>query len=191
MDDNIFIHPSAVADAGARIGAGTRVWHFSHLMPGCIIGEGCNIGQNVFIDNGVTIGRGVKIQNNVSVYNSVVIEDDVFIGPSVVFTNVLNPRSFIERKHEFKKTIIRQGATLGANATLVCGAEVGAYAMVGAGAVITKNVKSFELVYGTPARHQGWVSKQGYRLIFNDKGEATCETSKEKYILKDGYIQVF
>ncbi|MEI6950295.1 acyltransferase [Paraflavisolibacter sp. H34] len=179
-----FIHPTAVVDEGAVIGEGTRIWHFSHLMPACRLGARCNIGQNVFIDNGVTIGSGVKIQNNVSVYNGVVVEDDVFLGPSVVFTNVINPRSFIERKHEFRPTVVRRGASLGANTTIVCGVEIGAYALVGAGSVITKNIKSFALVYGNPARQRGWVSREGYPLIFNEKGIALCPGTGEKYTLE-------
>lgn len=189
MGSNVFIHPSAIVDEGAKIGAGTRVWHFCHLMPRCVIGSNCILGQNVFIDNEVVIGDGVKIQNNVSVYKGVVIEDDVFIGPSVVFTNVINPRSFIERKHQFRKTIVRKGASIGANATLVCGVETGAYAMVGAGAVVTKNVRAFAVVYGNPARHHGWVSKAGLPLIFNEKGEGWCESSGTLYLFKQGVVQ--
>jgi UDP-2-acetamido-3-amino-2,3-dideoxy-glucuronate N-acetyltransferase len=184
------IHPSAIVDEGAIIGSGTKIWHFSHLMPGCRIGNGCIIGQNVFLDNNVFIGDGVKIQNNVSVYNGVIVEDDVFIGPSVVFTNVINPRSFIERKHEFRETRIRKGASIGANVTLVCGIEVGAYSLIGAGSVLTKNINPFALVYGNPALQQGWVSRTGMRLIFNDKGEATCSFSGEKYKLEDGNLKI-
>lgn len=190
MNNEVFIHPTAVVDEGAQIGAGTKVWHFSHIMPRAVIGEGCNLGQNVFIDNNVTIGRGVKIQNNVSLYNGVVVEEDVFIGPSVVFTNVINPRSFIERKTEFKQTIVRRGASIGANATIVCGVEIGAYALVGAGAVVTKNVKSFALVYGNPARQQGWVSKSGYTLVFNPQGQATCPGDGSTYVLNDELVAV-
>lgn len=188
MSNSIFIHPTAVVDAGALIGAGTKIWHFSHVMPRAVIGEGCNIGQNVFIDNDVVIGNGVKIQNNVSVYKGVLVEDDVFLGPSVVFTNVVNPRSFIERKTEFKPTLVRKGASIGANATIICGAEIGAYALVGAGAVVTKNVKSFALVYGNPARQQGWISKGGYALVFNKQGRATCLGDGSSYILKDEVV---
>jgi len=155
----VFIHETAVIDKGAQIGSGTRVWHFSHLMPRCQVGEKCVIGQNVFIDNNVTIGNGVKIQNNVSVYNGVIIEDDVFLGPSMVSTNVINPRAFIEGKDEFRPTLVRKGATIGANATIVCGVEIGAYAMVGAGSVVTKNVKPYALIYGNPAVQKGWISK--------------------------------
>ena len=189
MNAEVFVHPTAVIDAGAQIGAGTAIWHFCHIMPGAVIGAGCNIGQNVFIDNGVIVGNGVKIQNNVSLYNGVVVEDDVFIGPSAVFTNVINPRSFIERKTEFRPTFIRRGATLGANVTIVCGLEVGAYAMVGAGAVITKDVKPFALVYGNPAKQKGWVSKAGYALVFNEEGCATCSGDGSGYTFKDGLVQ--
>ena len=184
------IHPTAVIDEGAIIGEGTRVWHFCHLMPGCKIGNHCIIGQNVFIDNNVIIGNGVKVQNNVSIYNGVIIERDVFIGPSAVFTNVINPRSFIERKHEFKKTIIGKGATIGANATILCGITIGEYAFIGAGAVVTKNVKPYSLVYGSPAGQQGWVSKMGYKLNFNDNGEATCVNSGEQYVLKQDQVHL-
>ena len=169
-------------DAGAQIGAGTRIWHFSHIMPGAVVGEGCIIGQNVFIDNGVRIGNGVKIQNNVSVYNGVIIEDDVFVGPSVVFTNVINPRSFIERKHEFKSTLIRRGASIGANATVVCGLEIGAYALVGAGAVVTKDVLSYAQVLGNPAKQTGWVSEAGHALSF-EGGRAFCAEEEQSYEL--------
>lgn len=189
MPSNIFIHPTAVIDEGAQIGAGTQVWHFTHLMPRCRVGAACIIGQNVFLDNEVVIGDGVKIQNNVSVYNGVVIEDGVFLGPSVVFTNVINPRSFIERKHEFKKTIIRAGATIGANATIVCGIEIGRYAMVGAGAVVTQPVPAFALAHGNPARQQGWVSRHGYPLVFNGQGDAFCEPEGKKYKLEEGMVQ--
>ena len=190
MNPDVFIHPTAVVDEGAQIGGGTKIWHFSHIMPRAIIGDGCNLGQNVFVDNDVVIGRGVKIQNNVSLYNGAVVEEDAFLGPSVVFTNVINPRSFIERKTEFKQTIVRRGASVGANATIVCGVEIGAYALVGAGAVVTKNVKSFALVYGNPARQHGWVSKSGYALVFNRQGEATCPGDGSTYDLKDELVNL-
>jgi UDP-2-acetamido-3-amino-2,3-dideoxy-glucuronate N-acetyltransferase len=185
-----FIHHTAIIDEGANIGSGTKIWHFCHLMPTAVVGENCIIGQNVYLDNEVTIGNGVKIQNNVSLYNGVVIEDDVFIGPSVVFTNVINPRSFIERKNEFKKTLIKRGATLGANATILCGISIGEYSMVGAGSAVTKNVKSFALVYGNPAKQEGWVSKNGYRLIFNEQGMASCPQTGDKYVLHEEQVKI-
>src|SRR5437868_7297088 len=169
-----FIHPSAIIDEGAKIGAGTRIWHFSHVMPKATIGENCIIGQNVYVDNNAIVGNGVKIQNNVSVYNGVVLEDGVFVGPSAVFTNVINPRSFIERKTEFKKILVKKGATIGANATIVCGISIGEYALIGAGAVVTKDVIPYALMVGNPARQKGWVSEQGYTLKFDNEGKATC-----------------
>ncbi len=190
MSNEVFVHQTAVVDSGAQIGAGTKIWHFSHIMPRAVVGKGCNLGQNVFVDNDVVIGNGVKIQNNVSVYKGVVVEEDVFLGPSVVFTNVVNPRSFIERKTEFKPTVVRRGASIGANATIVCGVEIGAYALVGAGSVVTKNVKSFALVYGNPARQHGWVSKSGYALVFNSKGRATCAGDGSTYVLKDELVSL-
>lgn len=181
QDTSYFVHSSAVIDAGASIGAGSRVWHFSHIMSSAEIGEHCIIGQNVFIDRLVKIGNGVKIQNNVSVYQGVILEDDVFLGPSMVFTNVINPRSFIERKAEFRPTIVRRGATIGANATILCGIEIGQYALIGAGAVVTRSVAPFALVTGNPGKRTGWVSKSGITLEFNDKGEALCPETGEKY----------
>jgi UDP-2-acetamido-3-amino-2,3-dideoxy-glucuronate N-acetyltransferase len=189
MYNDVFIHATAVIDDGAQIGAGTRIWHFTHLMPQCVIGSDCIIGQNVFVDNNVVVGNGVKIQNNVSLYNGVVLEDAVFVGPSVVFTNVVNPRSFIERKQEFKKTVVRKGASIGANATIVCGIEIGEYAMVGAGAVVTRPVPAFALVYGNPARQHGWVSKEGHALVFDDAGEAFCRQEGTYYILEAGQVR--
>lgn len=183
-----WIHPTAIVDEGAQVGAGSKVWHFSHLMPGAQIGSRCIIGQNVFIDNGTFVGNGVKIQNNVSVYNGVHLEDDVFVGPSVVFTNVINPRSFIERKTEFKPTIIRQGASIGANVTIVCGVEVGAYSFIGAGSVVAKPVLPFALVYGNPAQQHGWVSKHGHKLTFNKEGEAFCPESGDAYEMRQGAV---
>lgn len=185
---DFFVHPSAVIDEGAKIGAGTKVWHFCHLMPGCRVGNNCILGQNVFIGNNTVIGNRVKIQNNVSVYDGVEIEDDVFIGPSVVFTNVVNPRSFIERKEEFKKTILKQGATIGANATILCGIEIGSYSMLGAGAVATKSVADYALVTGNPARQTGWVSKSGQKLRFDDAGIAACPLTGETYKLAGNRI---
>ncbi|MBC7935329.1 MAG: N-acetyltransferase [Rhizobacter sp.] len=162
--DKAYIHETAVVDDGAIIGSGTRIWHFCHVMPAAVIGSNCTIGQNVFIDNNVKIGNGVKVQNNVSAYNGLTLEDDVFIGPSVVFTNVINPRSFIERKNEFKPTLVERGATIGANATIVCGIIIGEYAMIGAGAVVTKDVAPYALVIGNPARQVGWVDKNGRKV---------------------------
>ena len=176
-------HISAVIDEGAQIGDGTNIWHFCHVMPSAVIGENCNIGQNVFIDNWLVIGNGVKIQNNVSLYTGVVCAAEVFIGPSVVFTNVINPRSAIERKNEFKKTVVRKGASIGANATIVCGNEIGQYAMIGAGAVVIKTVKAYALVVGNPAKQIGWVSEFGNRLVFEERGNAVCEESGEWYYL--------
>lgn len=183
-----FQHDSAIVDDGATIGNNTRIWHFCHIMPGAVIGADCILGQNVFVDNNVRIGDGVKIQNNVSVYNGVTIEDDVFIGPSVVFTNVLNPRSFIERKHEFRQTRIQKGASLGANATVICGVDVGEYAFIGAGSVVTTPVLPYSLVYGNPARHRGWISKRGLPLQFVD-GKSACPESGECYLLIDNQVQ--
>jgi UDP-2-acetamido-3-amino-2,3-dideoxy-glucuronate N-acetyltransferase len=186
---SIFIHPSSVIDEGAQIGAGTKIWHFCHLMPSCQLGENCHLGQNVFIDNNTMIGNGVRIQNNVSVYNGVVIEDDVFLGPSMVFTNVINPRSFIERKKEFKKTFVRKGASIGANATILCGIEIGAYAMIGAGSVVIKNVLAHAIMAGNPARQTGWISQAGIKLDFNDDGIASCSQTGTVYRLKNGFVE--
>ncbi|MCE2822812.1 MAG: acyltransferase [Bacteroidota bacterium] len=177
-----FIHPSAIVDPGASIGEGAKIWHFCHVSPGAVIGENCVLGQNVFVANGVTLGRGVKVQNNVSLYTGVVCEDDVFLGPSMVFTNVINPRSFVERKSEFRQTLVKRGASIGANATIVCGTTLGAYCLVGAGAVVTKDVPDYALVTGIPARQAGWVSRLGHRLSFED-GKAICPESGEGYIL--------
>lgn len=188
MPTEFFFHSSAIIDDGAQIGSNTKIWHFCHIMPKAKIGNNCILGQNVFVDNNVVIGNGVKIQNNVSVYNGVVIEDDVFLGPSMVFTNVINPRSFIERKTEFKTTIVRKGATIGANATIVCSVEIGEYAMIGASSVVTKNVLPFSLVYGNPAQPRGWISKMGYRLQFSH-GEAVCPGSGERYALINNTVQ--
>lgn len=184
-----YIHPTSVVDEDCTIGKGTRIWHFSHIMSGCTIGQNCNIGQNVVISPGVSIGNGVKIQNNVSVYTGVICEDDVFLGPSCVFTNVINPRSFISRKDEFRKTLIRRGASIGANATIVCGNTIGEYAMIGAGAVVTKDIPPYSLWAGNPARQMGWISKCGHKLEFDNNGIAVCPESGEKYILKDNQVK--
>ena len=186
--NNYFAHPTAVIDEGAQIGENVKIWHFSHLMPGCIIGNDCNIGQNVVVSPKVVLGRNVKVQNNVSIYEGVICEDDVFLGPSMVFTNVINPRSAIIRKHEFKKTIVRRGASIGANATIICGNEIGAYALVGAGAVVTSNVEPYALVVGNPAKQNGWVSEYGHTLDFDEKGQAVCPESKQEYGLTDGKV---
>ena len=185
-----FAHPTAVIDENCIIGDGTKIWHFSHIMSGCIIGEQCNIGQNVVISPKVELGRNVKIQNNVSVYTGVICEDDVFLGPSMVFTNVVNPRSHVNRKNEYASTLVRKGASIGANATVVCGNEIGEYALVGAGAVITKAVKPFALVVGNPAQQTGWVSRNGHKLTFNDEGVAVCPETGEKYKLKEGLVKL-
>jgi UDP-2-acetamido-3-amino-2,3-dideoxy-glucuronate N-acetyltransferase len=180
---NGYIHPTAIIDEGCRIGAGTKVWHFCHLMPGAIIGENCVIGQNVFIANKVVLGNNVKVQNNVSLYEGVVCEDDVFIGPSAVFTNVINPRSAVSRKEQFKKTVIKKGASIGANATIICGNEIGSYAFIGAGSVVTKSVPAYALVVGNPAKQSGWLSEFGHKLKFNEKGRAVCPESGQEYLL--------
>ncbi|MDR1679807.1 MAG: N-acetyltransferase [Prevotellaceae bacterium] len=180
-----FAHESAYIDEGSVIGKGTKIWHFSHIMPNCTIGENCNIGQNVVISPAVVLGRNVKVQNNVSVYTGVICEDDVFLGPSMVFTNVLNPRSHVSRKEEYKTTILRKGCSVGANATIVCGNEIGEYALIGAGTVITKPVKPFALMVGNPARQIGWVSKFGERLEFDSSGIAYCRETGEKYSLSE------
>ena len=185
-----FAHPTAVIDENCIIGDGTKIWHFSHIMSGGVIGEQCNIGQNVVISPQVVLGRNVKIQNNVSVYTGVICEDDVFLGPSMVFTNVVNPRSHVNRKNEYASTLVRKGASIGANATVVCGNEIGEYALVGAGAVITKNVKPYALVVGNPARQTGWVSRNGHKLTFNDEGVAVCPETGEKYKLKEGLVKL-
>lgn len=181
-------HPSAVIDEGAVIGEGTRIWHFSHIMPGCVIGEGCNIGQNVVVSPGVKLGRNVKVQNNVSIYTGVECEDDVFLGPSCVFTNVINPRSAVARRDQYLRTLVKQGASIGANATIVCGHDIGRYAFIGAGAVVTKEVPDYALVVGNPARQTGWMSEFGHKLVFDDLGIATCPESGQRYQLNKGRV---
>ena len=188
MQDSFYVHPSSWVDEGARIGAGTSIWHFCHIMPTALIGERCNIGQNVFIDNRVTIGNGVKIQNNVSVYNGVEVEDDVFLGPSMVFTNVINPRSFVERKSEFRRTLLRRGCSVGANATIVCGVQIGTYALIGAGAVIIRDVPDYAMMVGNPARQIGWISRTGEKLSFDATGRAWCAAEGQSYLLSDGRV---
>lgn len=183
-----FKHESAYVDDNCVISNGTKIWHFSHIMSDCVIGEGCNIGQNVVISPQVKLGRNVKIQNNVSVYTGVICEDDVFLGPSMVFTNVINPRSHVARKHEYKATLIRKGASIGANATIVCGHEIGAYALIGAGTVVTRDVPPFALVVGNPARQIGWVSENGLKLQFNEQGIAVCPETGQTYQLQDNKV---
>lgn len=185
---NFFVHESSYVDDGCRIGYGTKIWHFCHVMSGCTIGERCNIGQNVVISPDVVLGNNVKIQNNVSVYTGVVCEDDVFLGPSMVFTNVINPRSAVSRKDEYRATIIKQGASVGANATIVCGHTLGRYCLIGAGSVVTKDVPDFALMVGNPARRIGWVSRHGEKLHFNDEGVAKCPATGETYIMKDNCV---
>ncbi|MFZ4521678.1 MAG: acyltransferase [Bacteroidales bacterium] len=183
METEYFCHESAIIDEGCKIGKGTKIWHFSHIMKGCVIGENCNLGQNVVISPDVILGRNVKVQNNVSIYTGVICEDDVFLGPSMVFTNVINPRSHILRKDQYKATLVRRGASIGANATIVCGNEIGEFAFIGAGSVVTREVPAFALVVGNPGRHVGWMSEYGHRLHFDDKGIATCPESNEEYQL--------
>ncbi|CAN5504595.1 acyltransferase [soil metagenome] len=176
-----FAHPTAVIDEGCKIGKGTKIWHFAHIMSDCIIGEQCNLGQNVVISPNVILGRNVKVQNNVSIYTGVICEDDVFLGPSMVFTNVMNPRSAVNRKDQYLKTIVKTGASIGANATIVCGHDIGRFAFIGAGAVVTKDVPDYALVIGNPARQTGWMSEFGHKLKFDQEGIAVCPESGEKY----------
>ncbi|MBK5286641.1 MAG: N-acetyltransferase [Bacteroidia bacterium] len=189
MKKEYFAHPTSVIDEGSRIGKGSKIWHFTHVMPNCDIGENCNIGQNVVVSSDVVLGKNVKVQNNVSIYTGVICEDDVFLGPSMVFTNVINPRSAVVRKNEYKKTLVKKGATIGANATIVCGITLGEYCFIGAGAVVTKDVRPYELVLGNPARHAGWMSEFGHKLKFNDEGIGECPESKGKYKLDNGRVK--
>ena len=184
-----FSHETAVIDDGCEIGEGTKIWHFSHIMPDCKIGRNCNIGQNVVVSPKVVLGSNVKVQNNVSIYTGVICEDDVFLGPSMVFTNVINPRSAIVRRREYQKTIVRKGASIGANATVVCGNNIGEYAFIGAGAVVVKEVKPYALVVGNPSKQIGWISEYGHRLDFDDQGKAVCPESKDKYQLIEGRVE--
>lgn len=186
--NTFFAHPTAVIDEGCAIGAGTKIWHFCHIMPNCHIGQHCNIGQNVVISPEVVLGNNVKVQNNVSIYTGVVCEDDVFLGPSMVFTNVTNPRSAINRKNQYVKTVVKKGATIGANATIVCGHDIGSYAFIGAGAVVTKNVPDYALVVGNPAKQTGWMSEYGHKLKFDAEGRAKCPESGVEYTLKNGKV---
>lgn len=185
---DFFAHETAVIDEGCNIGAGTKIWHFSHIMPNCILGEKCNIGQNVVVSPGVVLGKNVKVQNNVSIYEGVTCDDDVFLGPSMVFTNVINPRSAVNRKNEYLKTHVGIGASIGANATIVCGHNIGKFAFIGAGAVVTKEVPDYALVVGNPARQMGWMSEFGHRLNFDGEGIAVCEESGEKYKLDNNQV---
>jgi UDP-2-acetamido-3-amino-2,3-dideoxy-glucuronate N-acetyltransferase len=189
MEKKYFAHPTAVIDEGCEIGEGVKIWHFSHIMAGCKIGEGCNFGQNVVVSPKVILGKNVRVQNNVSIYEGVVCEDDVFLGPSMVFTNVINPRSAVSRKHEYMPTVVRKGASIGANATIVCGNEIGEYAFIGAGAVITKPVAAYALLVGNPAKQIGWMSEFGQRLNFDENGLAICEESQESYILENNRVR--
>lgn len=183
-----FAHETAVIDAGCQIGEGSKIWHFSHLMPGCTLGKACNIGQNVVISPEVVLGNNVKVQNNVSIYTGVICEDDVFLGPSMVFTNVMNPRSAVNRRDSYLRTHVGKGASIGANATIVCGHDIGAFAFIGAGAVVTKHVPAYALVVGNPARQLGWMSEYGHRLQFDTDGRATCPESGQHYQLSKGLV---
>lgn len=184
-----FAHESAYVDDGCQIGEGTKIWHFSHIMSNCILGENCNIGQNVVVSPDVILGKNVKVQNNVSIYTGVECEDDVFLGPSMVFTNVTNPRSGVNRRGQYSKTVVKKGASIGANATIVCGHDIGQFAFVGAGSVVTKNIPDYALVVGNPARQIGWMSEFGHRLVFNEQGIAECPESKEKYELRNNSVR--
>jgi UDP-2-acetamido-3-amino-2,3-dideoxy-glucuronate N-acetyltransferase len=186
---NFFAHPTAVIDEGCQIGNGTKVWHFSHLMPGCEIGENCNIGQNVVISPKVKIGNNVRVQNNVSIYEGVICEDDVFLGPSMVFTNVINPRSAVSRKNEYMQTLVKKGASIGANATIVCGNEIGEFAFIGAGTVVTKPVPAYALIVGNPGRQTGWMSEYGHKLQFDERHKAKCTESGQEYILHNNLVK--
>jgi len=187
--EKYFSHDTAVIDDNCQIGKGTKIWHFSHIMSNCIIGENCNIGQNVVVSPDVVLGNNVKVQNNVSIYTGVICEEDVFLGPSMVFTNVINPRSAVVRRGEYSKTIVKKGASIGANATIVCGYDIGEFAFIGAGAVVTKNVKPYALVVGNPAKQIGWISEYGHRLNFDKEGFAYCSESKEKYKLVNNLVK--
>ena len=189
MEKEYFVHPSAYIDEGCKIGEGTKIWHFCHIMANSVIGDNCNIGQNVVVSPNVVLGNNVRVQNNVSIYTGVICEDNVFLGPSMVFTNVINPRSAISRKNEYKQTLVNKGATIGANATIVCGITIGNYAFIGAGAVVTKDVKPYSLMVGNPARHIGWMSEYGQRLNFNGDGNAVCPESNEKYTIEEGIVK--
>ncbi len=189
MQQDFFAHESAVIDNNCKVGKGTKIWHFCHIMTGCEIGENCNLGQNVVVSPQVILGNNVKVQNNVSIYTGVVCEDDVFLGPSMVFTNIVNPRSAIVRKDQYVKTLVKKGASIGANATIICGHNIGKYAFIGAGAVVTKEVKDYALIVGNPGKEVGWMSEAGHRLHFDKKGIATCPETNEKYLLKNDRVK--
>jgi UDP-2-acetamido-3-amino-2,3-dideoxy-glucuronate N-acetyltransferase len=186
---NYFSHPTAVIDPDCSIGKGTRIWHFSHIMTGAVIGENCNLGQNVVVSPDVILGNNVKVQNNVSIYTGVICEDDVFLGPSMVFTNVMNPRSAVVRRDQYQKTLVKRGATIGANATIICGITIGEFAFIGAGAVVNRDVQPYSLVVGNPAGHIGWMSEHGHRLNFDEAGKATCPESHQQYELTGGIVR--
>ncbi len=188
MSKDYFVHPSAIIDEGSTIGPGTKIWHFTHIMSGSVIGDNCNLGQNVVVSPGVVLGNNVKVQNNVSIYSGVICENDVFLGPSMVFTNIINPRSAVVRRDQYVKTWVKKGATIGANATLICGNTIGEYALIGAGAVVTKEVLNYALVVGNPAKQIGWVSEYGHTLNFNSEGIAICPEGKEKYKLENHQV---
>ena len=189
MQTNYFAHPTAVIDEGCEIGSGVKIWHFSHVMPGCVIGDNCNIGQNVVVSPKVVLGKNVRVQNNVSIYEGVICGDDVFLGPSMVFTNVVNPRSAVSRKNEYKTTIVKKGASIGANTTIICGNNIGEYAFIGAGAVVTKEVAPYALVIGNPARQVGWMSEHGIKLKFDKNNIAVCTESKQEYLLENNQVK--
>ncbi len=188
MDKQYFAHETAVIDDGCQIGEGSKIWHFSHVMSNCTLGKKCNIGQNVVVSPEVVLGDNVKVQNNVSIYTGVICEKDVFLGPSMVFTNVVNPRSNVNRRGQYSRTLVKEGASIGANATIVCGHDIGRFAFIGAGAVVTKEIPDYALVVGNPAKQIGWMSEYGHRLDFDDEGLAQCPESKETYLLKDGKV---
>lgn len=185
---SVFVHETAIIDKDCQIGEGTKIWHFSHIMSGCTMGENCNLGQNVVVSPGVVLGNNVKVQNNVSIYTGVICEDDVFLGPSMVFTNVINPRSAVARKDQYRKTVVQKGASIGANATIVCGNDIGEYALIGAGSVVTKPVPAYALIVGNPGRQIGWVSEYGHRLEFDADGAATCPETHQQYQLKNNKL---
>lgn len=189
MEKEYFSHESAIIDKGARIGRGTKIWHFCHVMGKSVLGEHCNLGQNVFVADEVVLGNNVKVQNNVSIYSGVVCEDDVFLGPSMVFTNIKNPRSAVVRKGEYAKTLVKKGASIGANATIICGNDIGRFSFIAAGSVITREVPDYALMIGCPAQHKGWMSEYGHRLEFDDRGMAVCPESGERYELKNSKVK--